>query len=788
MPSAIPQLSLAAGELAPSLWARVDLSRYVAGVRRLRNFIVLPQGGAQTRAGTEFAGEVPTSSEIATLERFVFSEAEAYALVFQPSVIRVYYRRAPVVYSSGPNAGDPVEIPTTYTADQLAELDVAGSADVLWITHPDHPVRELTRNAHDDWTLTDTTFQPTVSAPPSAPTLAEASDSNWGQGNGRGYVMTCVEPDTGEESVASPESWSDHNASDFYPIEVSIAPVPGITEYNVYAGQSGVYGYIGTTEYIGPSRGGVSNPPSGDRARFRDPWVSPDYTRTPPSGDNPFDAAGRYPSVVTLHQQRLVLAAPDDEPEAVFLSQSGLYRRFHRSKPPAPGDRMKFVLAGPAVDAIRWVVPLGRSLVIGTGGGIWRAAGGGDQGVFVADQPVDAKTEVAFGSEPLQPLQVGRGILYAQVGGRVIRDLLYSFEADGLDDDELSIWAAHLFEGRKVVAWAHQTTPRSVVWLVMSDGAVLSLTLQRVQQVLGWARHDFGGSVEDVTVVPEGEREGVYFIVRRTINGQTKRYVERLADRDVDEVAEACHVDSALRYDGRNTSDTTLTLSGGATWAAREELTITASASLFASTDVGDIVSFTGTERALRVKVTEYVSGTEVKGFALAPVPAALRDTPTTSWAWMRDTFAGLEHLEGQLVSVLGDGQDAGDATVAGGEITLDRHYSRVVVGLPIHAQIETLTLTDPRAIGHHQTTRISRVFVRVNETWGIDAADGASDRWESYHPEVRAEHDGPLPETSQLVTIPVSSRHATGGHVKLRQTRPLPLTVLSITPEIARA
>src|SRR5690606_5043865 len=94
------------------------------------------------------------------------------------------------------------------------------------------------------------------------------------------------------------------------------------------------------------------------------------------------------------------------------------------------------------------------------------------------------------------------------------------------------------------------------IYCVMGNGELIGVTYDREQRVVGFARHAIAkGFVESVTVVPSPLQgyEDVYLVVRRTINGQTKRYIEVLErpfDGDIDTVHDAFHVDCGLSYDG----------------------------------------------------------------------------------------------------------------------------------------------------------------------------------------------------------------------------------------------
>ena len=105
---------------------------------------------------------------------------------------------------------------------------------------------------------------------------------------------------------------------------------------------------------------------------------------------------------------------------------------------------------------------------------------------------------------------------------------------------------------------AYQEEPNSIVWCVRADGQLLGFTYQREQQVTAWHRHIFGGSFgsgnavcESVEVLPTDDSEyQVWVIVKRTINGATKRYVEYLHNLDFDETDDTSfnYLDSQLAY------------------------------------------------------------------------------------------------------------------------------------------------------------------------------------------------------------------------------------------------
>lgn len=150
--------------------------------------------------------------------------------------------------------------------------------------------------------------------------------------------------------------------------------------------------------------------------------------------------------------------------------------------------------------------------------------------------------------------------VYVQSKGQIVRDLGYDYLKNRFTGVDLTQFASHLVENHTILDWAYQQNPSSTIWCIREDGVLLSLTYVKEQQVVGWARHDTDGKFESICCLDEGQEDAVYFIVNRTINGSTVRYVERLANRllSADNMS-ACFLDSALMYDGTNYGSTTIT-------------------------------------------------------------------------------------------------------------------------------------------------------------------------------------------------------------------------------------
>ena len=155
----------------------------------------------------------------------------------------------------------------------------------------------------------------------------------------------------------------------------------------------------------------------------------------------------------------------------------------------------------------------------------------------------------------------------------MVHDLRFDQEVEGLAGRDLTVWATHLTAQFGLGDLDYQQNPDSIVWGVRDDGTLLGITYLRDQEVVGWHRHLTAGAFEHVCVVPEPSEDALYVIVRRTIGGATKRYIERLERRAITTqtyALDAFFVDSGLTYAGAAVT----TISGLAHLEGREVMAV----------------------------------------------------------------------------------------------------------------------------------------------------------------------------------------------------------------------
>lgn len=827
------QRSFAGGELDPATHARVDQTKYAYGARRLRNWFVRASGGASTRAGWTFVAEVKDSSKTVLLVPFIFNADQTYLLEFGHLYMRVHRNGAQIQASSVtawsnatayvvgdlasrlgvnyyciaahtnqqppnvtywyPLTGTIYEIPTPYTEANLEELQGRlQSRDVVTLLHPSHDPYELAREGHTRWILSAKSFEPGISAPTNLAVSGVA-------GSAAEWVVTAISED-GEESLASSSVGANSVPSSGAPRTLTWTQHPDAARgYNVYRKTNGLYALLEIA--------GQDASPS-----YVDTGIDLDTSVTPPTARNPFTGADNKPSTGTYYQGRLILANTNTQPDRFFTSRSGHFGNFTFSVPSQEDDAITHTLAGRQVNEIRHMLDFTR-LIFFTTGAEWAAYGDADGTLLPG--AINARPQSYNGCSILPPLVVNGVPLYIQAKtslyGSIVRTLDFNLEKDGYRGDDMTIFSKHLFNGYTIVDWDYQQNPDSIVWMVRSDGLLIGFTFVPEHQIWAMHRHDTDGLVENVCVIPDDQGDSLYLVVKRTINGTTKRYIERMEPRTLTETSDPkdfIAMDSAITYDGRNTDPThEMEMSSGGGWTADDTITLTSSAAYFASGDVGNAIHMTldgGAE--LRLRITGFTSDLIVTGKPHKTVPAAMRNVAITEWGRAVDVISDLSNLEAKQVTVYGDGSVVAspnnrtsptnyrysNLTVSGGSITLPKRYVVVHVGLPYLCDAETLdidqlqgeTLADKKKKVDFLTAFVE--FSRGGFVGPKPPSDDVENPLEGIYEFKRVADDGvesPITLDTDKITIQLDPEWSAGGRVFIRQVDPIPFTLLAIAP-----
>ena len=231
-----------------------------------------------------------------------------------------------------------------------------------------------------------------------------------------------------------------------------------------------------------------------------------------------------WPSAASLYEGRLWWAGKDKW----YGSVTDDFANFDPDFEGDAGPIQRSIGSGP-VDTINWLLPL-QQLMAGTDGSVVA----GRSSSF--DEPLtptnfNPKPTVTQGSAKLAAIKVDGAGMFVQRGGFRVLSMGYSVEANGYMPEDLSILIPEIGKPG-IVAFAAQRQPDTRIHCVRSDGKVAVMVYDKAEDVRCWVLVETEGFVEDVCVLPDADEDAVYYVVRRTVNGATVRYLERWARED----------------------------------------------------------------------------------------------------------------------------------------------------------------------------------------------------------------------------------------------------------------
>jgi hypothetical protein len=195
-----------------------------------------------------------------------------------------------------------------------------------------------------------------------------------------------------------------------------------------------------------------------------------------------------HPSSVSFFEQRLVFASTTDQPQTLFFSKSGDYENMTSGT--NASDAMVYTIASNQVNAIKSLKAT-RTLICMTTGGEYAVSSGSAQDAITPTN-INIRKQSNYGSAGVDALSIGNATIFLQRAKRKIRELAYNFDTDGYQAPDMTILSEHITESG-ITQMDYQQEPYSVVWCVRTDGVLAGLTYNRLEQVVAWHRHIFGG-------------------------------------------------------------------------------------------------------------------------------------------------------------------------------------------------------------------------------------------------------------------------------------------------------
>lgn len=834
-----PLFSFKSGVLSKKLLGRQDLSILKSGLLQGHNFITQVQGPQEFRAGFNYVRNSRHNLP-AQLWQFIFNDDQAFVLEFTDYFLRFYTlgsiitETAKVItaltaanpgvftsvghgfvtgdeifldtlvgpsilngqyyyvvrltadtfslqnlssvaintsalpaYASGGTAARVYEIATPYTKIQAESLKIAGTADIRYLVDGVHMPRKLTRTSNTSWTLVSyiRTEDPYTQLPITGIT----------QANPARVTVVAHGRSTGDK--------------------VFLEDITGMTQINnrsftltkVDADNYTLDG-VDSTAYTAYVSGGISS------------------------------KLGDQPRAVGLYGAGLFFGGSDNDPDV-----------FNKSRAPDPTTAAPryddFTLGNLVTDAVTQPIsPLGESIArirwflgtrdfLGTGmlGGMAKINGGQDA-VPIANGSVGAFPIDSFGVADIVPVPIANDIIYAHRSLQKLMSFIYSLQGNGFQSFDVTIQSDEIaLPGVRQLMF--QDGNPALIWILLNNGSLLSLTYLRTESLTSFNTHAVGspGPLGVISMAAEprtSQKDNLWICVERIVGGNPSYMIEVSADnpkipelkdlftgvanKDADEQRyldlmfeaqrRSVHLDNALTLD--TTQVTTITPAA----VSGSSVIFTAGTSIFVSTDIGRIIRIKyllGGEVGI-AQIVGYTSGTVVTCKILEAF-ASTAVIPSGAWYFTKNVIKGLGHAEGLTVTIMEDGAASNTKVVTGGQITLDDQCCVAVVGQPYVGILETmpieLLLNTGVTPGKYKTISLARMLFRntLGPSYGQNIYNSDTMKFRS-----GADiSDRPAPLFSNYKDLPDFDGYDIKKTFLVVQTQPFPCTVQSLVLEM---
>jgi hypothetical protein len=832
-----PLVNFAGGLLSKKLFGRVDLSAYPLGKSISRNFIGEVQGPDTYRGGSGYV--LPTRlNGLTYFIPFVFNDAQAYALAFSAGKFRVFSNGGAITEDANTVTGIVVAtgIITSNghnysTGDQILIYDVVGTTElnekyflVVKINANTYTLKDLDGTAIDMTAYgtyvsggkTERVYE--VTAPYAEADLPMVKYAQ------KADLMYLVHPDyepmkllrLGETNwtistftrTSDPFTKAITGASQAVACQIT-ATAHGLSTGDVIE----IYGVVGMTQLNDNAYSVVKT--GADTFTLKDPDTLVDINSTGytaySSGGYLFKQ-GNMPGAVGFYGGRLFYGGTLDDPETFYGSRAPTDAGVNRFDDFTTGanedDAVVFPIASQnnTADRIHWFSGTNRFLGIGTFGGIYKAFGATEaapiSGTAITVQPVDF-----YGVQSIQPVRIGTSVFYVQRGGLILNRFAYSFLEESFVSEDLNILSDEVtYPG--ITRITLQQGRVNILWAVRSDGVLLGVSTKEQEKIAAWHMHYLGGTdvkVYDVCGQPRSNNaDDLWLVVERTINGVTRRYIEYFTadavlpeyedfytddsedDTDAFERRQYEIAKTLVRVDSSLMLDTSQTVTLQPSAGTGTGVTFTAGGNVFAATDVGRMIvkkHVTGYEYGI-AEITGYTNPTTVTCDILQDFDS-INTIYANNWFLSVTEISGLEHLEGETVTIQSDGSVHPEQTVVDGSISLDAPATVVIVGLGYRGWIRTMPLESRSVSGSSMAmpSTVNKVGVLFRHTLGAEFGTDPYNMEQLIFRNSNDRTNQPPPLYSGMEEVLIPDGYGLQKFINVIQNMPLPCTVQAIIP-----
>lgn len=553
------------GEQDPLLKQRSDVKAYYNGAEKLRNVIVLPQGGARSRPGMRYVWSVPRIPDVdggglsdVRMFEFQFSTDQTYLFVFHHKSLTILREGEVMTTVVTPYASWELRAQLTPAGDLISTgISVTQSRDTMIVFHQAYQPRQVKRQgSHTSWAVSpyqfknigrfdfgDVTYTNGVNEVQTLNFPNPGSQGDWVAGDTFKLILEDEKTDNIQYTATSADMATR--------IQAALRKLPNTSATGITVVSSG--GATSAATFTVTFGGDDGQRPWGAMAYETisvkqvpsvDIIVTVDGDRP---GEDVWSNARGWPRCGVFFGGRLWMAGTRFLPNTVWASRAGAQNDFNAKKIDADygisattdtDDVPAFIaiFAGRHLQffstAAEFYIPISESEAV------------------TPENIVLRRTTSRGCKAGLRVFDVDGATHFVQRRGKALREFIFADVELAYQANNISLLASHLM--RDPVGFAlrrsSSTEDADYEFLPNIDGTMTVFCTLRTQEVNAMALWETQGRFDDVAVV----LEDVYFSIVRTVGGQEVKMIEVMDD--------AISLDCAVKNDDLPSATTTATL------------------------------------------------------------------------------------------------------------------------------------------------------------------------------------------------------------------------------------
>lgn len=452
---------------------------------------------------------------------------------------------------------------------------------------------------------------------------------------------------------------------------------------------------------------------------------------------------------------------------------------------------------------VRWIRQIDLGIQVGTTGSIatFRLI---DQSAGVrANNPYKIFKKVAFPCGYIKPVETDFGLLVVARGGRNLGELLWRQEDQLLFLDDMTLNAKHILQvdgADGIVSIAYQRLPYPILWCVRSDGVFLAYSFNRLIEMQAWSRSGYRGLIETVSKEPQGNYDRIWLAGQYTINGSPVRFQCYMDELNLHKPIKDMHFSEAgLKWSGGSANVTDISQAAQAVvtldaWPIDGDVVNLANGENIRMQDIGGMIEVINEiyevsdanvgAKTFKLKDSAGVGYINTTGYTAYTSGGTLQEVD--------NTFAGIAHLNGEEAMVNSDGAYNETVEISGGTYTQDSYPNAVSVGLYNPRYFTPMPIESPKLYGKIKKIVALWLGLFRSTSGEVSRVDGDNAFDEDLkvkrdidYSKVRDPQNTDLGVHTGLVRVDALFGSDERQRVSIKQKYPLPMTILSIDPEV---